>query len=261
MGQEESTDHGAVSTMPQGLVLAEVVRLARIIDVTAPSGYDAHVLRIMRDTVAPGLTTAVWREWVPGSRLAQRHDEQQQREIRRERIEARTRELDSLLRAAGTVRDWERCEPLQALFSRHGYYIEEYADANAGYMAHWEVASNVDLGPAEAALRAMAGPVQPTLPGTEPVTEAADEAGEDEDPGCVHDGTVRCEECGGTGCGGLGRYGDPRDCNNNCPDCSHCESSDHACCNCGLDPECTHTWQCSECDGYVTWERDHWDDA
>src|SRR4029453_10497586 len=182
MGQQESTDHGAVSTMPQGPVLTEIIRLARIIDATAPSGYDVHVLRIMRDTVAPELTTAVWREWVPGSRLAERHDREEQDRIRRERIYAQTRELAALLRAVGVEQDWRRCEPLRALFNRHGYFIEGYADANAGYMAVWADRGE-DISPAVEALRAMAGPVQPTLPGTEPVSEAADEADEGEDPG------------------------------------------------------------------------------
>jgi hypothetical protein len=258
MDQVQEKDHGSV-TMPEGPVLAEIIRIARIVDHQSPEGYAAHILRIMRDSVAPGLTTAIWSEWVPGSRIARRAQEEEDQRVREARVAERTTEITALLQAAGTVGDWQRCEPLRALFSRHGYYIESNAAANAGYMARWEVTGREDIGPVVDALRVMTGPVQPTLPGTE--SKPVEETDEDEDELCAHDGTVRCEECGGTGCGGLGRYGDPQDCDNNCPHCDHCDSSEHACGNCGLDPECSHEWQCSECDGYVTWERDHWENA
>ena len=262
MGQEQSTDHGSVATMPEGPVLTEIVRLARIVDLNAPTGYSAHVLRIMRDSVAPWLTTAIFREWVPNSRIAAQAEEQEEQERRNRRITERTAEITAILTAAGTDREWYRCEPLQALFNRHGYRIEYRAETNAGYMARWEVLSRESIEPALDGLRAMVtGTAQPTLPGTESKPEPVEETdeGEDED-GCAHVDTVRCDDCGGTGCGGFDRWGDPRDCTSGCPHCDRCEAS-HSCESCGLDPDCSHSWRCSECDGYVTWERDHWEDA
>lgn len=248
-----------VQALPTGPVLAEVIRLAQAVDRHTPDGYAAYVLRIMRDSVAPGLTTAVWRQWVPNGRIARRAEEQELREALEARINQRRPVVEAVLRAAGGQREWEQSAALRDLFNGRGYYIESYADSNAQYMARWE-AAGVDIEPALESLRAMAaGTAQPTLPGVESKPEAVDEAGEDEDDSsCAHDGRVACDECDGTGCGGLSRYGEPNDCDTSCPHCDRCEES-HPCNSCGLDPDCTHEWRCAECDQYVTWERDHWE--
>jgi hypothetical protein len=97
---------------------------------------------------------------------------------------------------------------------------------------------------------AQAAPAQ--APADPPDTEE-----EEDEPGCEHQG-VECRECSGTGCGGFDRWGDPQDCETNCPSCELCEES-HPCRNCGLDPHCDHSWHCDDCAEDVEWQRDHWE--
>jgi hypothetical protein len=92
---------------------------------------------------------------------------------------------------------------------------------------------------------------------TQAPAHLADDGDEGEDEDCGHE-DVQCRECGGTGCGGWDRWGDPVDCSNSCPSCEECEY-EHPCSDCGLDPSCTHAWRCEGCDQDVRWERDHWE--
>lgn len=66
---------------------------------------------------------------------------------------------------------------------------------------------------------------------------------EDEETECDHgDGDyIQCTHCDG-------RQDEHCDHRFACPNCENCDY-EHSCEYCGLEPDCRHEWQCTECDG------------
>jgi hypothetical protein len=204
-------------------VETEVARIIRAAEAEAGRTYRADVLRpyaykILRETV-PGFTRERWRE-ITNRDADTRYDPEDAR-LRREAELARAREAR---------------EARQYLLD-HGQEV---------CCPEHDVA---------AAARHREAPVPPPMNPVPPPIEEEEE--EEEEPGCEH-GSVSCRECGGTGCGGFDRWGDPRDCDTSCPHCDRCGAS-HECRNCGLDPDCDHEWRCQDCAEDVEWQRDHWE--
>lgn len=247
MSDHQHNDHGSVATLPTGPVLDEVIRIVRVVDQYAPSGYRVAALRVVRDSVAPGLTSNVWREWAgPDSRVAQEYARE---EIAQNRNQREREIADILVSRFGFVAGHhystritrERFpaitvpDGLTAVFDRYGWYVEAGATGTAHLLMEAAV-RGTDISAVLAALEMVPEPVM-----------APDE------PTCPH-GNVRCTECGGTGCGGFDSWGDPNGCDHDCPECGSSDMVD-TCRRCGLDSNCSHEWECTECDATVEWQR------
>lgn len=236
--------HGSTTTadMPVGPVLDEIKRIVRIVDREAPGGgYAVAALRAVRDSVAPGLTTAVWREWAGGSRLAREIEEQERREQLGRQREQREREIRSILDAAGVQRRDTRFPALRRLFDAHGYNIEGGpGGSDHEYMASWERSGGHQVQElVAAALAELQGGVQPTLPGVVEEPERTCECSACSDQHCQGE----CEQCEDHDCEqcyhGHTVYG--------C--CGYCEDCDHHVQRDGYH-RCSHCEHCSECEHY-----------
>lgn len=224
MDQEQS-----VITMA---VEAEVVRIVRAADLVG--SYRADMVRpygykILREAI-PGFTRDRWKEITdqePDISQSMAPEDVAVRETQRQKRKQ--------------VRQVERAAHAEAVV-----LLRQHGEATC--------CRDCDMANAER-LRARLGHV------AQAVTVALDEEDEEDEPGCEHTGetdAVQCVECGGTGCGGLNRWGEGTDCETSCPSCDRCEES-HPCAHCELDPQCEHAWECPDCGQPVTWERDHWE--